>query len=152
MLFGIPDAPKTGVHIHVEAFVRLFPPLGRRLLSLLAVLLSLGYCGLFIAGSWVYLAKMFEIGVPMEDLEFPLWMIDWIPKQTAESLGIWFDEPLVPLWLAHGMLLVGMAFFSIRLLELLWRVATGQSTGFGHRDEAQESMELAEALKHGKAK
>ena len=151
VLFGISYGLKVGVHINVDAFVRLFPPLGRRLLALLAIILSLAYCGLFMVGSWFYLSKMYEIGVPMEDLEFSAWMVDWMSAETAESLRIYLDEPLVPLWLAHGMLLVGMVFFSIRLLELLWRVVQGRSTGFGHHDEAEQGMALARELKRGDA-
>jgi len=32
------------------------------------------------------------------------------------------------------------------LLELLWSIATGKETGFRHKDEAEESMHLAEQL------
>lgn len=146
VLFGASYGLKTGVHINVDAFVRLFSPTGRRLLSVVAILSSLAYCGLFLVGSWWYLRKMFQIGVSMEDLEFEDWMVDWLSEETAESLGIYLDEPLVPLWLAHGMLLIGFLFLSIRLLELLWAVVVGRATGFGRVDEAQESLALAEEL------
>jgi C4-dicarboxylate transporter DctQ subunit len=147
VLFGISYGLKVGAHINVDAFVRLFSPSVQRLLSLLAIILALVYCLFFLYGSWVYLEKMYMIGVTMEDLEFKDWMVSWMSEETQELLKIWIDEPLIPLWLAHGMLLVGLTFFSIRLLELLWAVATGRSTGFGHVDEAEESMHLAEQLK-----
>jgi C4-dicarboxylate transporter DctQ subunit len=143
VLFGISYGLKVGAHIGVDAFVRLFSTRGQRVLSIIAILLCLGYCGLFLTGSWFYLEKMYVIGVSMEDLEFK----DWMVEENADLLKIYPDEPLVPLWLAHGMLLVGLVFFSIRLFELLWSVIKGRTTGFQHVDEAQESMHLAEELK-----
>ena len=147
VLFGISYGLKVGAHISVDAFVRLFSPSVQRVLSLIAISLALVYCVLFLYGSWVYLEKMYMIGVSMEDLEFSEWMVSWMSEETQELLKIWIDEPLVPLWLAHGMLLVGLGFFSIRLVELLLAVATGRKDGFGHIDEAEESMHLAEELK-----
>ena len=147
VLFGISYGLKVGAHINVDAFVRLFSPSVQRLLSLVAVVLALVYCALFLYGSWIYLEKMYVIGVTMEDLEFKDWMVSWMSEESQETWKIWVDEPLVPLWLAHGMLIVGLGFFSIRLLELLWAVATGRKSGFGHHDEAEDSMKLAEQLK-----
>lgn len=122
VLFGVSYGLKVGAHIGVDAFVRLFPPLGQRLLSILAILLSLGYCSLFVYGAWVYLGKMKRIGIELED----------IPIQT---------------WVAQSILLIGLVMLSIRLLILLWNVATGKTTGFLQNDEAKESMHLAEELK-----
>jgi C4-dicarboxylate transporter DctQ subunit len=118
VLFGIAYGLRVGSHIGVDAFVKLFSPLVQRLISTVAVLLSLFYCALFLIGSWVYLEKMKMIGIELEDLP-------------------------IPTWVAHGMLLVGFVMFSIRLLELLWAIARGHATGFRHSDEAKESMRLA---------
>lgn len=147
VLFGISYGLKVGAHISVDAFVRLFSPSVQRVLSLIAILLAVVYCVFFLYGSWVYLEKMYVVGVTMEDLEFKDWMVSWMSEETQEITKIWVDEPLVPLWLAHGMLIVGLVFFSIRLLELLWSVAIGKKSGFTHHDEAEESLQLAEELK-----
>ena len=121
VLFGVSYGLKTGAHIGVDAFVNLFAPPVQRMLTALAVVLSLVYCGLFIYGGWVYLAKMKMIGIDLEDLP-------------------------IPTWLAHGMLVVGMVFLSIRLLELLWAVAFRGVTNFSRSDEGKESMQLAERM------
>ncbi len=122
VLFGVSYGLKVGAHIGVDAFVRLFPPLGQRLLTVVAVLLSLGYCGLFIAGGWVYLSKMKKIGIEMEDIA-------------------------IPIWIADSILLIGILLLTIRLLILLKNVITGQAQGFGHADEAKASMHIADELK-----
>lgn len=147
VLFGVSYGLKVGAHIGVDAFVRMFSSSGQRILTLIAVVLCLIYCGLFLYGSWIYLSEMYNIGISMEDLEFPHWMVAGLSEETAEKWKIYLDEPLVPLWLAHGMLLVGFIFLSIRFLQLLWAVAIGRATGFHKVDEADESLNIAEELK-----
>ena len=122
VLFGASYGLKDGAHIGVDAFVRLFSPLGQRILTGIAVVLCLVYCGLFLYGSWVYLAKMHMIGIELEDIE-------------------------VQTWLAHSILLIGFAFLTVRLLELFWQIIAGQATGFNKVDEAEESLHLANELR-----
>lgn len=122
VLFGASYGLKVGSHIGMDAFVKLFPRTGRRILSGIAAVIGLVYCGLILYGSWIYLKKMKMIGIELEDLP-------------------------IPTWLAHGMLLVGFIFLTIRLLQILWSIITNQSDGFKHADEAKESMEIAEELK-----
>ena len=122
VLFGASYGLKVGSHIGMDAFVKLFPRNGRRILTIVAAIIGLIYCGLILYGSWIYLKKMKMIGIELEDL----------PLQT---------------WEAHSMLLVGFVFISIRLLQILWSVITNKSDGFMHADEAKESMEIAEELK-----
>ncbi|PLY16907.1 MAG: TRAP transporter small permease [Sedimenticola sp.] len=121
VLFGASYGLKVGAHIGVDAFVKLLPPLLRRSASVLAVVGSLIYCGLFIYGSWIYLSKMKKIGIELEDIP-------------------------IPAWIAHSILVIGFGLLVLRLMELLWAVITGKSEGFRHADEAKESMHLAEEL------
>jgi C4-dicarboxylate transporter DctQ subunit len=121
VLFGVSYGLKVKAHIGVDAFVKTLPQLGQRILSGIAVVLSLVYCGLFIYGSWIYLSKMKKIGIELEDL----------PVQT---------------WVAQSILVIGLVFLSLRLLQLLWHIARGDASGFGHKTEAEESMHLAEEL------
>lgn len=122
VLFGASYGLKVGAHIGVDALVRRFGSVGQRVFTAIGILLSLAYCALFIYGAWIYLAKMHKIGIELEDL-------------TIQA------------WIAHSILLIGFVLLGIRLLELLWAVATGRATSFGHKDEAHESLRLAEQLK-----
>lgn len=122
VLFGTSYGIKVGSHIGVDAFVKLFPVGGRRIITSIACILSLCYCGLVLYGSWIYLKKMKMIGIELEDIP-------------------------IPAWLAHGMLLVGFGFLAIRILIVFWEVITGEADGFRHADEAKESMEIVEELK-----
>lgn len=122
VLFGVSYGLKVGSHIGVDALVKILPPKTRRIVSLGAVIACLGYCGLFIQGAWVYLAKMHMIGIELEDMP-------------------------IPKWIGHSILLIGMVLIAIRLLQLLWGIYTGKIDGFKLADEAKDSMHLVEETK-----
>lgn len=122
VLFGVSYGIKVGSHIGVDALVKTLPPQTRRIISGAAVIACLSYCGLFTSGSWVYLKKMYKIGIELDDM----------PIQK---------------WVAHSILLIGMILIAIRLLMLLWAIFKGNAEGFSMVDEAKESMHLAEEAK-----
>lgn len=146
VMFGISYGLKVGAHIGVDAVVKLFPTHIQRVISAIAVILCLIYCGLFFYGAWIYLQKMYLLGIGMEDLRLPLWIADLLSEETLEAWKFDPEEPLVPLWISQSILLIGLTLFSVRLLELLWAIAVGKATGFRHTDEAEESMHLAKEL------
>lgn len=123
VLFGASYGLKVGSHIGMDAFVKLFPRTGRRVMTGIGCILGLVYCALILYGSWIYLKKVKMIGIGLEDI------------------------PSLPTWVAHGMLIVGYVFLAIRLFDILWSVATNKTDGFRHADEAKESMEIVEELK-----
>lgn len=122
VLFGVSYGIKVGSHIGVDALVKILPAQIRRVVSGAAVIACLAYCGFFSYGSWIYLSKMYKIGIELDDMP-------------------------VPKWLAHSILLIGMILMAIRLLQLLWAIATGKSDSFKLADEAKESLHLAEETK-----
>lgn len=122
VLFGVSYGIKVGSHIGVDALVKILPATVRRVIGGIAVAACLFYTGLFMKGSWVYLAKMYKIGIELDDMP-------------------------VPKWVAHSILLIGMVLIAIRLAMLLWGVFTGKNEGFTLTDEAKESMHLAEETK-----
>ncbi len=127
VLFGASYGLKVGSHIGMDAFVKLFPRIGRRILTGIAAILAITYCCLIFYGSWVYLKKMKMIGIDLEDMP-------------------------IPTWIAHSILIIGFTFLIIRLCIILWDVVTDKADGFKHADEAKESMELAEDITNEEAK
>lgn len=119
VLFGASYGIKVGSHIGVDALVKILPPTARKIVSSIAVLACLAYTGIFMSGAWTYLSKIRMIGIEMEDLHFPK-------------------------WIAHSILFIGMVLIAIRLLILLWSIATGKAEGFSLTDEAKDSMYLVE--------
>jgi len=122
VLFGASYGVKVGAHIGVDVFVKKLPAGLHRGVTLAAVALCLFYCGLFLYGSWIYLAKMKMIGIELEDLPIPKWTVMTI-------------------------LVIGFVLLIIRFLQLGWKVIKGEADGFHFADEAEESMEIARELK-----
>lgn len=121
VLFGASYGLKVGSHIGMDAFVKLFSRPVRRIITGVAAILALIYCGLILKGSFVYLQKMKMIGIELEDMP-------------------------IPAWIAHSILLIGFALLTFRLLIIVWALITDQADGFKHADEAKDSMELAEEI------
>jgi C4-dicarboxylate transporter DctQ subunit len=117
VLFGASYGIKVGSHIGVDAFLRVQPPMARRVISTVAVLGALCYCALVMIGAWAYLSKMYAIGIELQDIP-------------------------VPRWVAHSILFIGYAMLAARLLELLARVITGKADGFKLPDEAKEGIKM----------
>lgn len=127
VLFGASYGVRVGCHIGVDVFVKMLPRHVHRGVTIFAVLLCLFYCGLFLYGSWVYLAKLHMIGIELDDMPIPVW--------TTTSI-----------------LLIGFALLTLRFLQLLWAVLTKQCDGFHLADEAKESMHIAKELEEMNAK
>lgn len=119
VLFGASYGVKVGSHIGVDALVRLLPVAARRIVTLVAVACCLGYVGLFMVGSWVYLSKVHMIGIDLEDLP-------------------------IPKYIAHSILLIGFVLLGIRFIELGWALMKGETDGFRQSDEAKEALEQLE--------
>lgn len=146
VLFGISYGLKVGAHIGVDAVLQLLPTNMQRFLSALAAFFSICYCALFIYGSWVYLSKVYQIGITVEDLRFPMWFVNSLPDSIIEAWQIDMEDPLLPLWMPQSILIFGMGLFSVRLIQLFYNIITGKADGFNHIDEAKESLELAKKL------
>lgn len=116
VLLGASYGVRVGAHIGVDALVRLLKPEIRRIISIIAVLLCLVYCGLLFAGSWVYLEKMHLIELELEDM------------------------PILK-WQAHSILVIGFGLLAFRFLELLWKMLKGEMDGFNLVDEAKEALD-----------
>lgn len=118
MIFvGISYGVRVGAHIGVDALVRLMPSGVRRGVSILVVLLCLVYAGIIIVGSWDYVTKMRTVGIELEDLPFPMWIV----------------RAIMPL---------GYALLTLRFLQILWQLVTGKSDSLHLADEVAEALKL----------
>lgn len=118
MIFvGISYGVRVGAHIGVDALVRLMPPGMRRASSILVVLLCMAYAGIVIYGSWIYVSKMRLVGVELEDLPIPIWVV-------------------------RSILPLGYALLALRFAQVLWALITGKSESLHLADEAADAMKL----------
>lgn len=118
MIFvGVAYGVRIGAHIGVDALLRLMPSGLKRGVSILVVLLCLVYAGIVITGAWVYVSKMKMVGVELEDLPIPVWMV-------------------------RAILPLGYALMAFRFGQVLWQLVTGKSDSLHLADEAAEAMKL----------
>lgn len=127
VLIGASYGVKVGSHIGVDAIVKMIPPAIRRWVSVVAAILCLFYCWLFIYGGWIYLGKMHMIGIELEDVA-------------------------VQIWVAHSVLLIGFVLLGVRFFQLMLAFATGKATGFRIADEAGDALKELEGEETGEAK
>jgi len=122
VLFGASYGVRVGAHIGVDALIKHVDPKLQRIFGIIAVSLSILYCALLSYGAWVYLAKIYSIGIEMEDLP-------------------------VPKWIAHSIMLLGMLLLAYRLGVLLLQILRGETRGFEMADEAHKALEDIKADK-----
>jgi len=116
VFFGMSYGLKHGIHLGVDALVKLFPARAQRVLSLLAVAAGLAYAGLMFGGAYSYTERLYEIGIEMIDL----------PVQR---------------WIVRIILPVGFLLLAYRLLEAGYRIWTGRMESLLTHGEASLAVE-----------
>lgn len=143
VLFGMSYGVKVGAHIGVDAFVSKLAPTYRKGAAIIACSCCLVYCALFLKGSWDYLSQMYQIGIPMEDIDLPAFFIAQLDPDFAwDTLRIDVEDGAVPIWLSQSILLIGFSMLTWRFVELFYAILTNKAVGFQLADEAKESMHL----------
>ncbi|HWR77929.1 MAG TPA: TRAP transporter small permease [Thiobacillus sp.] len=118
MIFvGISYGVRTGAHIGVDALIKKLPPGPRRATSIVIVLLCLLYAGLVIYGSWVYVSKMKLVGIELDDLPIPIWVV-------------------------RSILPLGYVLLALRFGQVLWALVTGRSDRLHLGNEAEDALRL----------
>ncbi len=118
MIFvGISYGVRVGAHIGIDALVSKLKPGTRRAVSIGVVVLCLVYAGIIIYGSLIYVSKMYEVGVEMEDMPIPIWVV-------------------------RAILPLGYGLLAFRFGQVLWALVTGKSESLHLGDEVAEAMKL----------
>jgi C4-dicarboxylate transporter, DctQ subunit len=116
IFFGMSYGVRVGAHIGVDAFVKTLGKPAARAVSMLAAALCVVYAVIVTWGGFVYVQKMYDVGILMQDVE----VAQWIPRMV------------LPL---------GFALLGFRFLQVLWRLASGQDVHL-LGDEAEDALKL----------
>ncbi|MCR9136494.1 MAG: TRAP transporter small permease [Alphaproteobacteria bacterium] len=146
ILFGMSYGIKIGSHLGVDVFIKMLPARAFKAAALFGAACAVAYAVTLISSTWLtffgaetkggavhYWSKMFQIGIGLDDLRYPVWI--------QESFGL---QERVQRWIAYLILPVGLALFGFRSLQamvLIWR---------GERDMIIASHEAEELVAENK--
>lgn len=75
VLLGVSYGIRTNSHIAVDLFVKSLSPTPRRLLTLLGAALCIIYALLMLKGAWIYVDRLYFLGVDAQDIALPKWLL-----------------------------------------------------------------------------
>ena len=116
IFIGISYGVRVGAHIGVDVLVKTLKPGTARIVAVIATLLCLVYSTIVFVGGWIYVGKMYDIGILAQDVPIP----QWVPRLV------------LPL---------GYALLFFRFAQVLVRTLRGNQSGL-LVDEAEEALKL----------
>lgn len=119
VLFGLAYGIRTRAHLGIDILVKMMPVPTRRVVGLIAIACCALFAGLMLWGSYVYIAKLYEVGVEAQDLP-------------------------IERWLLGAIMPFGFALLLVRLATEAWLILSGQTTGFDLADEAGDVLRESE--------
>jgi len=82
IFLGLSYGVRVSAHIGVDALIKVLPKGVARVAGIIACLLCLIYTTIVFYGAWVYVEKMYMIGILAQDMPIP----QWIPR-TVLPIG-----------------------------------------------------------------
>ena len=118
IFIGASYGVRVGAHIGIDMLVRKLGPVAARWVGLLAAGLCMAYAATLAVGGWQYLAKLYEVGIYMQDIDLPQWM----------------PRTVLPL---------GFGLLTLRFAGVFYKLLTG---GEAHLlgDEAEDALKMRE--------
>ncbi|MGV8938712.1 MAG: TRAP transporter small permease [Allorhizobium sp.] len=128
ILFGMAYGIKQGLHLGVDAAIRLLPPRGLRIVALFGALTGVFYALILLSSDWLnwfgadtkggavfYWARFFKAGIGLDDLRYPVII--------QEIFGV---QERVQRWIAYLMLPIGLALLGYRSAEAFIQIWKGE--------------------------
>ncbi|MBU1304212.1 MAG: TRAP transporter small permease [Alphaproteobacteria bacterium] len=140
ILFGMSYAIKINSHLGVDIVLNLLPGRLSRIMAVAAALACVLYAVTLLYADWLqifginvrggaidYWAKMFKVGIGLDDLRYPEW--------AQNSFGL---QERVQRWIAYLILPIGLALFAYRSLQAAIAIALDQRQYIIASHEAEE--------------
>lgn len=143
VLFGMSYGVKTGAHLGVDAFVKLFPAKGQRVIVVFSALCCIAYGVLLLIGAWTYWYKIYRIGIPTEDLHLPESWTPWWNATFATDL----EDLAIPRWIPYAILPLGLVLLIFRFAQATWQIIQGTRQGMTASHEAEDMVHEYEEAK-----
>ena len=120
IFIGMSYGVRVGAHIGIDVVVKLLKGTAARVVGMIAAALCIVYAAIVIVGGSLYVAKMYDVGILLQDLP-------------------------APQWLPRVVLPLGFTLLALRFGQAFWRLARGTQTSLLH-DEAAEALKLREPV------
>ena len=78
VLIGMSYGVRTDAHIAVDLVTSRLPPRAARVVALVALACTLGYCALMIYGSGQFVERLMTLGTDARDISLPRWVLTGI--------------------------------------------------------------------------
>ncbi|WP_421857143.1 TRAP transporter small permease [Oricola sp.] len=132
ILFGMAYGVKQGMHLGVDALIRILPQPLFRAAAILGALCCVLYAAMLLHAGWLsflggkeinsyrqsgaigYWTLMYNLGTGLDDLRYPVWV--------QETFGL---QERVQRWVAYLMLPIGLSLFLFRSVQALIEIITG---------------------------
>ena len=118
LCLGMSYGVRVGAHIGIDAFVKSLTPRAARSIGMVAAILCVVYSIIVTVGGFIYVRKMYDVGILMQDMP----VAQWIPRAVLPP---------------------GFALLTFRYAQVLYRLATGQEAHL-LGDEAKDALKLRE--------
>lgn len=109
VLIGMSYGVRTKTHIAVDLFTRKMPKKVRQYVALVAIVLCVGYAGMMLYGSSVFVDRLYTLGNNARDIPAPKWLL----------------TVTMPL---------GFALLAYRFLEAGWNILHGEDQAEAARE------------------
>jgi C4-dicarboxylate transporter DctQ subunit len=151
VLIGASYCTKTRAHLGVDVVLNAVSPGLRRILALISVTACLAFCVLLLIGAWNYWAPF--AALPMLDgtLKDQAWYeVNDVPmlgflRFIEESMNEGEAYEKLPRFIPYAALPIGLFLLTLRVLQLAWKVITGEADMIVAGHEAEELVEDAAA-------
>jgi C4-dicarboxylate transporter, DctQ subunit len=97
IFLGAAYGVREGAHIGVDALVKVLSPAKARVAGIAAALLCMVYAVLIVVGGWIYVSKMYQVGIMAEDIPIPQWVPRLVLPIGGALLFLRFGQVLVRL-------------------------------------------------------
>ncbi|MEF2553197.1 TRAP transporter small permease [Aurantimonas sp. A2-1-M11] len=128
ILFGMSYGLKQGIHLGVDALIRLFPKPLFRVAALFGAFCTALYAIMLLSADWLsifganssggaifYWKRFFDLGLGLDDLRYPVFI--------QEAFGM---QERVQRWIAYLILPIGLSMLAFRALQGLVQIWNGE--------------------------